>query len=220
MKGLLSSGIALLTTFTTSAGGFETPLNQPHDFLGGVSSEETDTVPFSRTADDFFATAPLVTIRFWMIATYPNLPEEFRFDVYEDAFGRPGDKIGSSFKASTFVEDLGPWNGQNDRHLLRVHFGGFDIFEPGVYWISPYGVGGGPGTRAWWGTSGNGKVNGSEGMFMSDSLGYPDWTGVSGEGLWGSPTDFAMFLGFLPSPGALPLLALGLIGARGRRWRG
>jgi hypothetical protein len=209
-------------TASSSADFGRNPLvNQPHDFRAFSPSEQDTAVPFARTADDFINFNPklfLDTIIIRMIITFPNSPADYGLEMYGGDDAPEGDPI--TFPLLS-VTDLGTWNGQDDLHLIRLIFDGMDTFPGGGrLWLSPFAIGNGSGTdRGWWGTAGNGEVNGLEGQFNSEHFGVPDWTPISESGILDFPTDFAMRINvtFVPAPGALLLIAMGGLAARSRR---
>lgn len=193
-----------------------------------ISPTTSSTVPppsgtavsLARTADDFFwvgGKATIWSITVAMIVMFPNAPSAFELEIH---FGnQPSNPIihqSDSFE----VTDLGMWNGDPELHLFSVRFdtGGLQLTK-GRNWVVPYAIGNGSGTdRAWWGTAGNGQVNGSEGYFRSDHFGVPQWTPISQSGILNFPTDFAFTIdATFPAPGVLPLLVLGLLGKNRRR---
>lgn len=192
---------------------------QKHDFVDALSSEQGTSVDRSRTADDFaFDLAYLDAITVFMIVSFPNQPLTYAVDLYEDENSRPGALI-DTFVDPTVI-DRGEWNGMVDQHLFEITFvmTSYVLHSPDFYWISPYGIGNGSGTdSARWGTANFGDPVLSEGMFLSEELGFPDWTGVSHTDLLGERSDFAFELfGHLPTPGGLAVVGVGLL-ARSRR---
>lgn len=198
-------------------------LHQPHDFRDRSPSEQNTSVPNARTADDvttnidhFFVNF----ITFEMIVTINDLPVGYAVDFYSDREGQargPDVFLGTLDRVEMLI-DRGPWNGNADLHLFEVTIRGSGFHLPeNTYWLSAYAIGNGAG-RAWWGTAGDGVVNGSEGYFISDHFGVPQWTPISQSGILNFPTDFAFVIdATFPTPGALPLLAAGLLGASRRR---
>ena len=196
-------------------------LNQPHDFVDRSPSEVGTSTPEAMTADDFNwpgSKTGIRSITVALIVTFPNAPTEFRLEIRQGAT-----PDGPLFKTSadSQVTDLGAWNGNPELHLYSVRFDMAKIFLPPQqrYWVVPYAIGNGSGMdRAWWGTAGNGQVNGSEGYFRSDHFGVPQWTPISQSGILNFPTDFAMTIeASIPAPGVLALLAAGLVGGQRRR---
>ncbi len=216
------------TALTVAAGAGLFPLavadsiiiDQPHDFVGGLSSEQATGVPFSRTADDFTISRVLGDpgFRADMIVSFPNLPSTFQFELYEDGADGPGTLLVTF--GPTSVIDRGEWNGNKDLHLFDV-----SVFQtglnlpPGTYWLSAVAIGNGSGSdRGFWGTAGNGQINGSEASFMSEHFGVPDWVPVSDPRALGFASDFAFTIeGIIPAPGALAVFGLAIMGATRRR---
>jgi len=213
-----TTGVVVLAFIASpTSAGIE--FSQPHDFRAFSPSEQGTAIPFARTADDYLNIAPkarIVSITVWMISTFPDSPASYGLERYVGD-DRPEQLIGDFPVLS--VLDLGPWNGDDDLHLMEVTFDGEGrpLFT-GRLWLSPYAIGNGSGTdRGWWGTSGNGLVNGLEGHFISEHFGVSEWTPISQSGILDFPTDFAMRIVATPTPGATSLLGLGVVSLRGRR---
>jgi hypothetical protein len=169
-------------------------LDQPHDFVAFSPSEQGTAVPFARTADDFlqeYGTFFMESVTVEMIVSFPDSPRDFALEIH---FGDTPSQPILVHEVVSSVVDHGPWNGNMDMHHFSITFdtGGQQLLK-GRYWFSPYAIGNGSGTdRAWWGTAGKGVVNGSEGYFISEHFGVPDWTPISKSGILDFPTDFAM----------------------------
>jgi hypothetical protein len=197
-------------------------LDQPHDYQSGRASELGTEVPEARTADDFvtphqYPQDGMFRFTAYMIVSYPNSPGNYWMELYADDGGRPAEAPLFVRDWVSWSADLGAWNGQSDLHLLRiewmVHHG---VLERDTrYWFVPLGIGNGQfNDRAWWGTSGDGVINGFEGQFKSDFFGYPDWTPT------GSDFAFRVEVGYiLPAPGPLALFAAAALIPRPRRRR-
>jgi hypothetical protein len=214
-----TTGVVLVASIANPASaGIE--FSQPHDLRAFSPSEQGTAIPFARTADDYFNIAPkarIVSITVWMIVSFPDSPASYGLERYVGD-DQPETLINDFPLLS--VNDLGLWNGQENLHLIEVLFNG-ELLELGVgrAWLSPYAIGNGSGTdRGWWGTSGNGVVNGLEGHFISEHFGVSEWTPISQSGILDFPTDFAMRIVATPTPGAAALFGLG-VGSLGWRRR-
>ena len=191
---------------------------QPHDFVAFSPSERNTAIGSATTADDvnLDAIETLTGITAMMIVTASSIPTEYRLDFYHDGGSGPGDLIETI--VGEIDENFGSWNSNTDLNLVRVRFSFDATATPGRFWISPYAIGSGlADQRAYWGTAGNGNVAGSQGYFMSDELGFPDWTPVSDPNLLGFETDFAFTLERIPAPGTLAVFGLLALSARRRR---
>ncbi len=218
--GVLACGIGMWNAPRALAGGVLF-WQQDHDFVNALSSEIGTAVPGSNTADDFFFSGAFLTnVTVFMVASFPNQPLTYVVDLYRDGGGRPGTLV-TTFHNPAII-DRGVWNAMPEWHLFEVSFDTGLLPLPGeLFWLSAYGIGNGSmQDRARWGTASTGDPIMSQGMFRSAGQGFPDWTGVSHPDLLGVPSDFAFHLShLLPSPGVLPLLALGLLThPRRRRW--
>ncbi len=195
-------------------------LHQPHDFRDRSPSEQNTLVSSARTADDFATVGFhffLNSITFQMVVSANNIPSNYAVDLFLSSAQGPG-QLMFTLDHVLGMSDRGVWNGDPELRLIEVVVDGRGEHTPeGVYWLSPYAIGNGAG-RAWWGTAGDGQVNGSEGYFISDHFGVPQWTPISQSGILNFPTDFAFTIdATFPAPGVLPLLVLGLLGKNRRR---
>ncbi len=194
-------------------------VDQPHDFVSALSSEQETAVPSSRTADDFTIDRHTAIFGFTaeMVISFPNAPDRFRYELYADGINGPGDFILSGQMGVR--SDHGDWNGNANLHLVELFASVSINLHKGTYWFSVFALGNGSGEdRAFWGTSGNGQINGSEGYFMSEHFGVPEWTPVSDPRALGFASDFAFTIeGIIPAPGALAVFAVAMMGAKRRR---
>lgn len=143
----------------------------------------------ARTADDFYL-LPQQTYRFHSITgtmlTNQTTPLFYKakVEIYADCNGMPSGapiktltKILSVMPLGTFDTDAGTLN------VLKFQFDAEDLVLDGgyTYWVSFIGLGqqDQAGLEVWfWGSAGNGVIQGLPGKFKSVSGGFPEWTSV------------------------------------------
>jgi len=218
-------------------------LDQPVDYRTYGDAIQAGVSSF-QTGDDLIVDRPvrIESVTFWMVVRYPFTPSTYSFDVYHTIdtsdWRVPWDWAPAFFVDYQFLHpseviDHGEWKGggydTSGRvlHEMEVVFDDLDLVLSrigtldGRWFFSPEGhISDGVEQWAYWASSGDGEVNGSEGWRKTEPFRWPGWGPLSAWDLW-DPTDLAMRIEgtVLPAPGAVAPLMLGalLIRRRARR---
>jgi hypothetical protein len=204
---LLALAVASVAAARVSA---DVLLDQPPDFEARYNS-------FLRPSgivmgDDFRPAEDVVveTVVFTMAATWPNEPWTWSFSVhrldphhevypYSPAF----EHFYRMFSPSS-VTDLGPWPGDENRHVYEVRFdniglrleAGADV--GGIYWFSCAGhLVNYPQDRAYAVTANTNAPQGDEGYTKREPWDWPGWIRISDFNV--PPCDFAMRIEGVPA---------------------
>ncbi len=178
-----------------------------------LSSQLDSSLPLdSAVADDFvLGDNYLVTDAHWVGGYYNGsyVAADWRVTIYEDTGAGPGVVIYSEDMAFAGLNEqlVGYDNNGAANYSYDATFAAPLALAAGTYWISFQGMNDYPPQSA---VSGTTAVNNSEGYFMSNYFGFPNW--VPGSSVFGVGYDIPFSItGVIPAPASIALLGLGAL---------